>query len=366
VAIPAAGGTGFTANFPFVHCNTGSVVATDTPTTSTINAQTTIKLQGMVVNPECAFIWSDNTNYWSAEILPTDANGRLQAAGMPALTGDVTNTAGALATVVGKINGTSLAGLGTGLLLNTTGTGVPSIATQANMLTTCADCVTYHTPATGIARSASGSQAIAGSELSGDATTSGSNAVTVSKINGTAFSGTATHLVAFGTGGTIPADSGIVDTAAGLLAACTGCQAGPLTGDVTTSGAAASLAAPFKTRACEVVWGGTGTSNALQSGDDAIADNSCYNEIGVTETITGIYCQSDATSAAPTVNPAYGASGSGTSILAGALTCGTSNAYLGTTSISNGALAAGDGINPVMGSANGHEMHMVVIYTVPN
>lgn len=43
-----------------------------------------------------------------------------------ALVGDVTGTQGA--TVVGKINGTSLAGLSTGILKNTTATGVPSIA----------------------------------------------------------------------------------------------------------------------------------------------------------------------------------------------------------------------------------------------
>jgi hypothetical protein len=52
----------------------------------------------------------------------------LAAAQAPAFTGDVTSSAGSLSTTVGKINGTSLAGLGTGLLLNTTGTGVPSIA----------------------------------------------------------------------------------------------------------------------------------------------------------------------------------------------------------------------------------------------
>ncbi len=43
-----------------------------------------------------------------------------------ALAGDVTGTQGA--TTVGKINGTALATLGTGLLKNTTGSGVPSIA----------------------------------------------------------------------------------------------------------------------------------------------------------------------------------------------------------------------------------------------
>jgi hypothetical protein len=107
VTIPQANTTGFTSNFPFVHCNSGTVIATDTPTTSTVNGNTTIKLVPFASgnNPECAFIWSDNTNYYAAEILPTDANGRLQALGMPAFTGDMTTSAGSLATTVGKVNG---------------------------------------------------------------------------------------------------------------------------------------------------------------------------------------------------------------------------------------------------------------------
>lgn len=52
------------------------------------------------------------------------------------LTGDVTGSGtGSFATVVGKINGTSLAGLGTGILKNTTGTGVPSIAVAGDFPT---------------------------------------------------------------------------------------------------------------------------------------------------------------------------------------------------------------------------------------
>jgi hypothetical protein len=47
----------------------------------------------------------------------------------PAVGGDVTGTQSA--TTVGKINGTSMAGLASGILYNTTSTGVPSIATQA-------------------------------------------------------------------------------------------------------------------------------------------------------------------------------------------------------------------------------------------
>lgn len=49
------------------------------------------------------------------------------------LLGDVTGTQGA--TVVGKINGVSLAGLSTGILKNTTTTGVPSIAIAADFPT---------------------------------------------------------------------------------------------------------------------------------------------------------------------------------------------------------------------------------------
>jgi len=58
----------------------------------------------------------------------------------------------------------------------------------------------------------------------------------VVNINGTAFAGTSTHLVAFGAAN-IPVDSGIVDTAAGLLAACTGCA--PLASPTFTGNPAA-------------------------------------------------------------------------------------------------------------------------------
>jgi len=56
------------------------------------------------------------------------SSGTLAAARMPAITGDVTTTVGTVATTVSKINGTTLSGLATGLLKNTTATGVPSIA----------------------------------------------------------------------------------------------------------------------------------------------------------------------------------------------------------------------------------------------
>ena len=110
--------------------------------------------------------------------------------------------------------------------------------------------------------------------------------------------------------------------------------------------------------------GGSGSMFALQSGDDAVADQSCYNKTGVTQTITAVYCRSDAGSNSTTVTPTYGTSGSGTSICSGALTCGSSGAYSSTCTVSNSALADGDNINPVMGgSLTGTSIHMVVVTT---
>lgn len=71
----------------------------------------------------------------SAPMLSSNASGQLTSVSMvtasmlPALTGDVTTAAGTVATTVKAINGVALSGLATGLLKNTTTTGVPSIAT---------------------------------------------------------------------------------------------------------------------------------------------------------------------------------------------------------------------------------------------
>ncbi len=60
-------------------------------------------------------------------------SGTLVAGRMPALSGDVTSSAGSVSITVTKLNGTSLAGLATGLLKNTTSTGVPSIAAASDV-----------------------------------------------------------------------------------------------------------------------------------------------------------------------------------------------------------------------------------------
>lgn len=80
------------------------------------------------------------------------------------LVGDVTGTQAA--TVVGKINGTSLAGLATGILKNTTSTGVPSIAVAA-------DFPTLNQNTTGSAATLTTARAIYGNNFDGSASLTG-------------------------------------------------------------------------------------------------------------------------------------------------------------------------------------------------
>lgn len=101
-------------------------------------------------------------------------------------TGDATGTSSAsgtapsIALTVGKINGVALSGLATGILKNTTTTGVPSIAVAG-------DFPTLNQNTTGSAASFTGS-------LAGDVTGTQS-ATVVGKINGVALSGLATGIL---------------------------------------------------------------------------------------------------------------------------------------------------------------------------
>lgn len=111
-----------------------------------------------------------------------------------ALSGDVTGTQSA--TVVQRINGTSLAGLATGILKNTTATGVPSIAVAGtDYLTPTGD----GSGLTNLNASALSSGTVSAARMpafSGDITTSsGSTSATVTKINGTALSGLSTGIL---------------------------------------------------------------------------------------------------------------------------------------------------------------------------
>ncbi|WP_306550738.1 hypothetical protein [Daejeonella sp.] len=99
---------------------------------------------------------------------------------VPSLSGDVTSAGNAI--TVKQINGTALSGLATGILKNTTATGVPSIAVAA-------DFPLLNQNTTGNAATVTTVPS-----LSGDVTSAG-NAITVKQINGTALSGLATGIL---------------------------------------------------------------------------------------------------------------------------------------------------------------------------
>jgi len=115
---------------------------------------------------------------------------------------------------------------------------------------------------------------------------------------------------------------------------------------------------------CTVAWGGSGTSHALTSGDDAVVNNTCYNDSGVTRTITAVKCRSDNGSNTTTVNPTFGSAGTGTTILSGALTCGNSYAYSSSGTVSNASWTTGTGIDPAMGGTlTGTSVAVIIEYT---
>lgn len=127
---------------------------------------------------------------------------------------------------------------------------------------------------------------------------------------------------------------------------------------------ATQLAAQYSKGSCTEAWGGSGTSFALVSGDDAVSNNTCYNDSGVTRTITAVKCRSSVASNTTTVNPTFGAAGTGTTILSGALTCGSSFAYSSTGTVTNASWTTGTGITPAMGGTlTGTSISMIVEYS---
>jgi hypothetical protein len=114
----------------------------------------------------------------SATIPTTDLSGTLAAAQFPALTGDTTTSAGSLATTTSRLNGISLAGLATGILKNTTGTGVPSIAIAG-------DFPTLNQNTTGSAATLTTARNLYGFSFNGSAATVSGTDIIASGFGGT-------------------------------------------------------------------------------------------------------------------------------------------------------------------------------------
>lgn len=161
-----------------------------------------------------------------------------------------------------------------------------------------------------------------------------------------------------------PAHTGDVTNTAGSLALTIAANAVTGAKMANNTVTATQLAVQYSKGSCTEVWGGSGTSFALTSGDDAISNNTCYNDSGVTRTITAVKCRSDAAASTTTINPTFGAAGTGTTILSGALTCGSSLAYSSTGALTNTAWTTGTGVTPAMGgSLTGTSIAMIVEYT---
>ena len=136
------------------------------------------------------------------------------------------------------------------------------------------------------------------------------------------------------------------------------------TGTIAATSVTTKAGLPSGIFSCTEVWSGSGTSSALVSGDDAISNNTCYNDSGSTRTITAVKCRSDNGSNTTTVNPTFGSAGTGTTILSGALTCGNSYAYSSSGTVSNASWTTGAGIDPGMATSSltGTSISMIVEY----
>ena len=173
------------------------------------------------------------------------------------LTGDVTSI-GTDTTVV-KINGTSLSGLATGLLKNTTGTGVPSIAIAGT---------DYIAPAGALGTPSSGTL---------------TNCTAATAASGTNTTALATTAFAYGTA--VKATNGYVKFPNGMI-----CQWGQASG---TAGGAATVTYPisFPTACYSFVITCVYAGNVNGSADATV----CFSPVGqssttIHSTITGNHC----------------------------------------------------------------------------
>lgn len=230
--------------------NPGAVLGTDitiddtgTVTYSTPFSHVLTYVQGNI-SVQCATLPALTGAITSSGCVTT-YSGILPAGSEPAHTGDATNPAGSLALTVKGVNGTLFSGLATGLVKNTTTTGVPSIATSADVIAdwtgSCSSstflrgdgaCTTpagtgtvsaTGSPASGNLAKFSGALSLTNGDLSGDVTTSGTLAATVVKLNGTSLAGLATGLVKNTTATGVPSIAAAADVVA-TFGTCTGVQ----------------------------------------------------------------------------------------------------------------------------------------------
>ena len=269
----------------------------------------------------------------------TDISGGTSTNFSGSLAGDVTGAQGA--TVVGKINGVSLGGLATGILKNTTSTGVPSIAVAG-------DFPTLNQNTTGTAAGFTGS-------LSGDV--SGTQAATtVGKINGTSMAALATGILKNTTTTGVPSiavagdfptlNQNTTGTAAGFT--------GSLSGDVSGTQAATTVGKINGTSMAALATGilknttGTGIPSIATAGTDyaaGVANPSAT--IGLTA-VNGTATSAIRSDGAPALSQSIIPTWSGLHTFTGGITLS------GTTAISISADASNTTVN--LGSGAGAKL----------
>jgi hypothetical protein len=218
--------------------------------------------------------WNQNTTGTAANI-----TGVLGSSSMPTFTGDVTNSG--LAMTVGKLNGTSLASLGSGLLKNTTGTGVPGIAFPG---------IDYVIPAGNVASATVlfNARTIAGTSFDGSANISLANkfivqGTTDSGLSGAQFLGALGTCLLKNTTTTGVLSCGVAGTD---YLAPTGSSAGLSVGSSSAFGVV-KVDGTTITASSGVISAATGIANTTVTiGTTAIAANTCTTV--ATATMTGL------------------------------------------------------------------------------
>ena len=173
-----------------------TTAGTAATTLATVNSNVGT-FNGITVNAKGLVTAASNQSYLTSA-------SSIAASQLPALSGDVTTTAGTAATTVAKINGTSLSALASGILYNTTSTGVPSIAT-ATQIGTALGATATPTAST-VAKWDANSNLSANNYIASYATTAtaaGTTTLTVSSAYQQYFTGTTTQTVALPTVSTL-------------------------------------------------------------------------------------------------------------------------------------------------------------------